>query len=155
MKNQGTSGYEVTARLLVPAFCRALEGEIQEAQKQKSGHLVVDGRVLDQAPGSYLYSFTAEGDFHPLDDSPVEVRIGASSSKGVVSSFDRQTIVLELEEFLGEQISQATLFSEPWYLLDELRKFLIEQITGYGEKGSLFDLPQSLIASTACRLSRH
>ena len=136
---------EVDANVLLPSFCRALEDEIQEAQKQKSGHLIVDGRVLDQAPGSYLYAFIAESDFHPLDDSPVEVWIGATFSRGMVSSFDGQTIVLELDEFLGEQVPQATLFSQPWYLLDELRKFLLEQAARSADEESLFDLPLKVL----------
>jgi len=146
---------EVITESLLPSFCRALEDEMQEAKKQTSGYIVNDGRILDQTSGAYLYIFTVDGDFYIPDDSPVEVRIGSSSSQGTISSFDGHSLIIEIGDFIGEEVSQATLIAQPWYLLDELRAFLVQQLVKPIRDQYTFDLPMKILGRVEARLDRY
>lgn len=146
---------EVITDSLLPGFCKALEDEILEAKKKTSGYIINDGRILDQTSGAYLYVFTADGDFYIPDDSPVKVKVGQSSSEGIISSFDGQTLIIEIVDFIGEKVSQATLIAQPWYLLEELRNFLVQQLVKPRGDQYTFDLPMKTLGRVKARLDRY
>ncbi|HZG72394.1 MAG TPA: AAA domain-containing protein, partial [Chondromyces sp.] len=55
-----------------------------------------------------------------FEGTPIRLQYREDSYKGTVLSFDGRSLMVELEAYLGEEVAEATLFSEPWELLQQL-----------------------------------
>jgi len=60
------------------------------------------------------------------DDTPIRVEYKNQPVQGKVISVEGFDVVLELESYIGDEIAEAYLFSEPWELLESLCKRLEE-----------------------------
>lgn len=114
---------------LISEFHQALDDEIREARQGKGRqHTLHDGRRIGAHEGTFLYSFNADFEIFLPDDSPVEVRAGSTTVRGFVVSVEGLTIILELQEDLGEEVPRAVMGSEPWYLLEALKERLADAL---------------------------
>lgn len=118
---------------LIAEFHKALDDEIEEARKGRGQqYRLHDGRRLGAHNGKFLYTFFLDVEVHVPDDNPVEVELKQpkeSRTRGSVVAVEGLTIMLELEDDLGEEIPSSVLRSEPWYLLEELKKRLSENLS--------------------------
>ncbi|HMR67207.1 MAG TPA: AAA domain-containing protein [Anaerolineae bacterium] len=109
-----------------PEFIRAIDDEIQ-ALRTKGGQktYLSDGRYLGVRDGAYIYSFTADTELKFPDETPVDLEYQRRKYEGKILSIDGFDIVLALQDFLGDNIATAILYTEPWFLLEALKERLI------------------------------
>lgn len=112
---------------IVNIACFALSDEIKAMQSSRASatHLY-DGRYLGNSDGLHLYEFPTDFELHLPDECKIKLRLKSSTISGVVLACHKSSIVVGLNELAGEEISSADLLSEPWYLLDAQRDFLLK-----------------------------
>ncbi|BAZ02912.1 superfamily I DNA/RNA helicase (plasmid) [Tolypothrix tenuis PCC 7101] len=108
-------------------FHKALDDEIQALRKsggQKT--FLSDGSLLGKRGGQYIYSFTTDTELRFPDDTPVDLEYKTKRYSGILVSVEGFDIILALQKNLGDSISTAILYTSPWFLLEELKKRLLE-----------------------------
>lgn len=113
-------------------FVEALKEEIFAAKRSGSGTRarLLDGRLIDQTPGLFIYSFYVENVLALPDDTPVEVVIGERSTKGYVIQIKGLEVIVGIEEKQGDSIPEAILVSNLSYLLEILKSQYEDVIAG-------------------------
>lgn len=105
----------------------ALREEVSFLKKQGGSlYMVVNGRFLYNNSGSSIYVFTLISELFFPDGTPVRIEVGNKSALGEVLSVEGFEIELRLDQFIGNEIKEAKMFSEPWQLLVELSNRLDE-----------------------------
>lgn len=105
----------------------ALREEVSFLKKQGGSlYMVVNGRFLYNNSGSSIYVFTLISELFFPDGTPVRIEVGYNSALGEVLSVEGFEIELRLDQFIGNEIKEAKMFSEPWQLLVELSNRLDE-----------------------------
>lgn len=108
----------------ISEFIQALEQEIDALKKRRGGNTVrlVNGRLIREAEGLYLYHFQLENILAALDDTPGEIEIDGKSYKCLVVSVKGLDVYLALEGNFGRQIPEAVIRINLWFLLELLCK---------------------------------
>lgn len=105
----------------------ALSIEIDYLKNQGgSRYLVTDGKLLSKLKNSATYWFILSSDVVLPDGSPIRLKYKNNSYYGTVISTEGFDLVLQLEVYIGDDISEAELYSEPWELLVALKNRLYE-----------------------------
>jgi hypothetical protein len=100
----------------------AVDAEIDAAERDSARRTeVTDGRRVHRSIGGALYSFTIDSSFPFLPETPVELHRGSDRCRGVVVAVDDFGILVQLREDLGATIDDASLASEPGFILASLR----------------------------------
>ncbi len=110
----------------------ALGLEIAEIKKRGGSNTVElhGGEARGAAAGSFLYSFVLHEEVHLREDAPVRATVGAEDVGGMVVSLGEGTVVVGLEKDFGPRIPFARLVTDDSFLLEALRKKLIEVAGG-------------------------
>ncbi|BAZ34084.1 serine/threonine protein kinase [Cylindrospermum sp. NIES-4074] len=124
-------------------FNQALDDEIKYLRKsggQKT--FLSDGTLLDKRKrsGQYIYSFTTDTELRFPDDTPVDLEYKGKKYSGILVSVEGFDIILALQNNLGEKIAVATLYTSPWFLLEELKKRLLEACSPKGANKNLAEI---------------
>lgn len=106
------------------AFNQALADEIQSLRKNGGQRTFVnDGCYLGKRGDRYLYSFTADTELFFPDDTPIDLEYRHRKHSGVLISTEGFDLIIGLDSSLPDkEIATAILFTEPWFLLEELKK---------------------------------
>jgi hypothetical protein len=116
---------EQRAAALVDRFCAALDLEIEAERKWGGkGYLITDGRLVCEHQGWADYLFLLEAEVTVPDGSPVRVELDDLTIEGHLVSKDGNEVLLQLDANIGDQVSQATMYCEPWRLLQALQQRL-------------------------------
>ncbi|MBM7655326.1 AAA domain-containing protein [Neobacillus cucumis] len=105
---------------------QALQSEIQFLKKFGSNKFLVSNGRLLSTDGSYSYYFETTTSLRIPVGSSVRLEWGSMSQQGRVLSSEGKGVILALEQSFGDLISEATLFHDPWELLDHLIERLDE-----------------------------
>ncbi|MBD2302328.1 ATP-binding protein [Nostoc sp. FACHB-190] len=122
-------------------FNKALEDEIKALRKsggQKT--FLSDGSLLGKRGGQYIYSFTTDTDLRFPDDTPVDLEYNKKKYSGILVSVEGFDIILALQKNLGDSIPTAILYTSPWFLLEELKKRLLESSNLKGANRNLAEI---------------
>ena len=108
----------------------ALGMEIDELKTTHTrANNIYDGLFIGKEDGLYLYHFKLDEEIYLMDEAPIRVRIKNIEVPGITIYCETFEILLVLEEFIGDEIESAKLYSDPWKLLVELQ----ERLKGIGE----------------------
>lgn len=106
----------------ITQFQAALKDEIKKIRGNGGQKTYVnDGRYLGKRDDRHIYSFTADTELHLLDETQISLEYREKTSRGTLVSIVGFDLILALEEFMGEFLPTATLYTEPWFLLKELQ----------------------------------
>ncbi|MEW9053059.1 MAG: AAA domain-containing protein [Neobacillus sp.] len=99
--------------------------------KEQGGTLysIINGKFLYRDAATSVYLFTLVSEVFFPDGTPVRIELGSNSVYGEILSVEGFEIELKVESFIGEEIKQAKMYSEPWQLLVELSNRM-EEIKG-------------------------
>lgn len=105
----------------------ALSDEIKEVRgKGGQRSFISDGKLLGQKNGIYLYSFLADNELKFPDETKVDIEINHVKYSGTIISIVGFDLILGVTDYIGNLVHQAILFTEPWFLLEELQKRIDE-----------------------------
>ncbi|WP_040208917.1 AAA domain-containing protein [Neobacillus jeddahensis] len=105
---------------------KALQNEIMHLKKFGSNKCIVtNGRLLAN-DGSFTYYFDTTGSIRIPVGSSIRIEWGGMKQSGRVLSSEGKGVILTLDQSFGELISVATLFHDPWELLEQLIQRLDE-----------------------------
>lgn len=105
----------------------ALELEISELKTtNRKGNNIYDGFFVSREKDMYLYLFKLNEEIYLMDNAPIRIKIRNINIEGYTIYSEGFEILLALEEFVGEEIKSAELYSDPWKLLTELQERLSE-----------------------------
>lgn len=109
---------------IINEFIDALDEEIRVAKSMGSGARakLLDGKLIDEMPGLYIYSFYVENILALPDDAPVEIYIEDSGYRGHIIQIKGLEVILGIEEKQDEYIPEALMISNLSYLLEILRE---------------------------------
>lgn len=120
MSNQSNNSY-LSEMLL------ALEANIEYLRQEGSSKLLIkNGQLLENVADIFIYEFTLDF-FHEIEpDTEIEVRVRNESANGrVIATYDKN-IQIELDNYIGTEIHEASLIISSYYLLqllyEKLRK---------------------------------
>ena len=123
-------------------FNKALDDEIRALRKsggQKT--FLSDGSLLGKRRGSqYIYSFTTDTELRFPDDTPVDLEYKSKKISGILVSVEGFDVILALQQYLGDSIPTAILYTSPWFLLEELKKRLLESSNLKGANRNLAEI---------------
>ena len=106
---------------------RALQMEIKHLKtKGGSRYTITDGKCLRRHDKGATYWFLLASDVLLPDDAPIRVEYKNLNIPGSILSVEGFDVVLDLERYIGEEVEEAFLYSEPWELLEALMKRLDE-----------------------------
>ncbi|NMD72631.1 AAA family ATPase [Bacillus sp. DNRA2] len=104
---------------------KALFIEVNHLKTQGGTRFTIsDGKCLRKTDKGATYWFMLASDVFLPDSTPIRVEYKDQKYFGQIISVEGFDIILELDTFFGENIEEATLFSEPWELLVSLSKRL-------------------------------
>jgi len=102
------------------AWKKAIQAEIIYMKRYGSSkYPVKNGHLLNQG-GSYTYYFEAVQPMRIPVGSMVRVEWGKKLVEGRVLSSEGQSVIVKLEQTLGDLISEVTIWHDPWELLEQL-----------------------------------
>ncbi len=87
---------------------------------------VSDGRYLGKRNELYVYSFTADTELHFPDETSIDLEYQGRKQAGLIISIGGFDLIIALQDYIGESIPTAILYTSPWFLLEELKKRLSE-----------------------------
>jgi len=87
---------------------------------------VTDGKCLTSGENGTTYWFTLNSESYLPDGTPIRLEYKEQQFYGQVISVEGFDIVLKIDVFLGREISEACIYSEPWELLQALIDRLAE-----------------------------
>jgi hypothetical protein len=104
----------------------ALVDEINAQSKKPGNHVAVDGELIAEYSGQYLYIFMLQDSWEPQDDTPVKIKLhGAQEIKGLIVTSTGTTITIATDNPLPtEALHKITLADDPTQLLERLREVL-------------------------------
>ncbi|MGD6775084.1 AAA domain-containing protein [Sutcliffiella horikoshii] len=105
---------------------KALQAEIQHLKKFGSTkYLINNGHLISNDKG-YTYFFETYTSVRIPVGSLVKVEWGGIKTEGKILSSEGKSVIVSFEQSLGDVISEAYLFHDPWELLDQLFQRLDE-----------------------------
>ncbi|MCM3728207.1 AAA domain-containing protein [Neobacillus cucumis] len=105
---------------------QALQNEINYLKKFGSNkYLVSNGRLLS-TDGSFSYYFETSSSLRIPVGSTIRLEWGGISQNGRILSSEGIGVIIALEQSFGDLISEATLYHDPWELLEQLIERLDE-----------------------------
>jgi superfamily I DNA and/or RNA helicase len=112
--------------------------------RNKGGSIVkvFNGRLLRDISGLSVYVFNLESFLTTLDDSPAEIEINGFKYHAQILLTQGLEVEIGIEGFSGNFVSEATLYTNLWYLLEALKKKLEEKSNS--TKNSDFNLSEGL-----------
>lgn len=113
-----------TSSQLISEFIQALRLEVEALKRSRGGSVVrlLNGRLLREAGGVWVYHFQVENIFSVIDDTPAEIEIDGRRYSCQVISVKGLEVYIALEQNLGPQIAEAIIRTNLWYLLELLCK---------------------------------
>lgn len=105
---------------------KALQVEISYLKKFGSTkYRIYDGRLMSSS-GTYTYYFETSVSIKVPIGSMIRMEWGAIKEKGRILSAEEKSVILSFERSLGDILSEAYLFYDPWELLEQLIERLQE-----------------------------
>lgn len=131
--------------LLIPEFIKALDEEITAIKAGKGGRIVkvLNGHLLGETSGLFMYDFNLENFLVTIDDTPAEIEIDGKIYKCQIVSVQGQEIRIAIEQNFGELIPEAKVQTNLWFLLELLRNKFEKSAVSGGEK---FRISEQLFA---------
>jgi superfamily I DNA and/or RNA helicase len=117
---------------LVSELIQAIDEEIDALKNPKGNNrginsvIVFSGRFLRKISGLNVYVFHIENFLVTLDDSPAEVEIDNRRISAQILLTHNLEVEIGLEQYLGDYIAKATLYTNSWYLWELLKKKLAD-----------------------------
>ncbi|WP_100331044.1 DEAD/DEAH box helicase [Bacillus xiapuensis] len=114
-------------KTMIQEWEQALHYEVQALKEQRSGGIrLMNGECLYHEGKGTVYAFTGLWDMQIPEGVPVTIVLADQEVKGTVLDCFRKEITIAFERFVGEEVEEAELFSEPWELLQKLAERLEE-----------------------------
>ncbi|MBM7650114.1 putative nucleic-acid-binding Zn-ribbon protein [Bacillus ectoiniformans] len=105
----------------------AIEQEIYALKDQGGAGIPIrNGDCLSQTDKKSIYSFQSAWDMWIPDNSPIRLETKDAECQGVLLSARGREVIIELDDYLGNDIDSASLFNEPWELLQKLSERIEE-----------------------------
>ncbi|HYK75214.1 MAG TPA: AAA domain-containing protein [Pseudoneobacillus sp.] len=111
---------------LINEMQKALQAEIQHLKKYGSSkYLLINGRLLNSEK-SITYFFETTTSIRVPIGAIVKIQWGKHQVDGRILSSEGNSVIVEVEQNLGDWLSEVNLFHDPWELLDQLNERLNE-----------------------------
>jgi len=91
---------------------------------------VADGSVVHHGLGGDLYSFGADVELPLQPETRVSLRVGAERLRGTLVAVDDFGVLIHVPDPPEQEISSATVSSEPAFILERLQERLVELAAG-------------------------
>jgi hypothetical protein len=124
---------------MISEFVQALQEEIDALKKGKGGSIVkvFNGRLLRESSGYFIYLFHLENFLAAIDGTPAEIEIDGERSQCSVIAVHGLEVQIALERDYGQNIAEARLQTNLWFLLELLRKKFEELKSNPGDRFGL------------------
>jgi hypothetical protein len=130
---------EYTLAQMLSEMDSALADEIKkQSTKRTADHVAVDGKLIAEESGRYVYAFSLQDPWEPEDDTPVRVKIsGSPAIRGAIVTSTGTTITIATESKLtAEGLRRVELVDDATELLERLREALKNNDEGPAQLGS-------------------
>lgn len=111
----------------IEQFKQALQDEIN-CLRQSGGRCVDvnDGKYRGESEGNYVYSFATDSELFFPDDASIDLEVNRQKHQGRILTTGLYEVFIALQEFVGQSVSKAKLYVNPWFLLEALQQRLDE-----------------------------
>ena len=110
----------------------------KQSTKRTADHVAVDGKLIAEENGRYVYAFSLQDPWEPEDDTPVRVKIsGSPAIRGAIVTSTGTMITIATESKLtAEGLRRVELVDDATELLERLREALKNNDEGPAQLGS-------------------
>lgn len=128
------------AENLIKEFQQALCEEIDYIKKRGGGIKLVgrNGELEGERGDYFVYLFIIDKIPDLPEDSPIEVRVDNQVTRGYILSLEGLKLRIALEDDIGNNIPEATIIANPYYLLEVLQKRFEEVTLDYSLAEKVF-----------------
>lgn len=105
---------------------KALQAEIQHLKRFGSTKYLINNGHLISTDKGFTYFFETYSSVRIPVGSQVKVEWGGIKTEGKILSSEGKNVIISFEQSLGDLITEAYLFHDPWELLDQLIQRLDE-----------------------------
>lgn len=112
--------------LYIKEWKKALQAEIQHLKTYGSTKYLIKNGLLVTKDNTYTYFFETHTSVRIPVGSLVKVEWGGIKTEGKVLSSEGKNVIISFEGSLGDMITEAYLFHDPWELLNQLIQRLDE-----------------------------
>jgi Cdc6-like AAA superfamily ATPase len=111
---------------LIKEWQQALQAEIQHLKKfGSSKFLLLNGRFITN-DGSFTYFFVTSQSIRVPVGASIRIQWGGMNVNGRILSSEGKSVIVSLEQNIGDLVSEVYLFHDPWELLEKLNERLDE-----------------------------
>ena len=120
------TGQAVSLRQMLDEMDIALAAEIKAQESGDKSHTATDGKLVEEQPGLYLYSFSLKDPWEADDDTPISIEAGNRQAiKGTVVASNGVTIIISSDKLLSnDALRKITLINGFTQSLKQLREIL-------------------------------
>jgi Cdc6-like AAA superfamily ATPase len=111
---------------LIKEWQQALQAEIQHLKKfGSSKFLLLNGRSITN-DGAFTYFFVTSQSIRVPVGASIRIQWGGMNVNGRILSSEGKSVIVSLEQNIGDFVSEVYLFHDPWELLEKLNERLDE-----------------------------
>jgi hypothetical protein len=109
---------------LLQEFKEALAQEIEHIKKTggDSKFILRDGSLVNDYGRKFIYEFITDVPIEIDDDTPVNIKYGDKSINGSIISVNGLKVLVNLDENIGNKVSEIIIIVSPYYLLEILQE---------------------------------
>lgn len=117
---------DIELKYVLADISKAIGEEINAARRDPSRFFrIANGERLHDGSDGYLYRFQAELALPVQPDTPIRLHLSDDDAVGgVLLALEDFDVLLELREDIGEEVPEARLSMEPWFIYEHLREKL-------------------------------
>jgi hypothetical protein len=111
---------------LIKEWQQALQAEVQHLKKfGSSKFLLLNGRFITN-DSSFTYFFVTSQSIRVPVGASIRIQWGGMNVNGRILSSEGKSVIVSLEQNIGDLVSEVYLFHDPWELLEKLNERLDE-----------------------------
>ena len=108
-------------------YRHALNEEISYLREMGGKHYrIIDGERLQTEPNTYIYSFETDSELHFPDGTGIKLWFADKIVLARVVACEEFTIIIQVNEFIGQKVESVEFTAEPWQLMVALEERISE-----------------------------
>ncbi len=120
-------GFEKSFDSFTKLYTKLINNEISYMKHDlKRKYRAIEGTVISKKPGSYIYSFETDNEYHFMNDAPLRIWRKEDVIGGTILGSEDFTLSIHTDTYLGDKVAEIYFTVDQTLLLEKLTERLME-----------------------------